>query len=79
MVTCKSTRYGPGCGHPVEDHTGNGPCCCCNRLHNDPRHVNDCASCQQKRLAGISGYYREANAHTSQDRPHACPPDEVTP
>lgn len=43
---CKSTRYGPGCGHPTNAHTGAGDCCCCNGLHNDPTHVASCPRCE---------------------------------
>jgi hypothetical protein len=46
MTTCKSTRYGPGCGHPVEKHTGSGDCCCCNWQQNDPTHGASCPRCR---------------------------------
>lgn len=45
-VTCKSTRYGEGCGHPVGEHDGTGSCCCCNWQHNDPSHVDGCGRCR---------------------------------
>lgn len=44
-VVCMSTRFGPGCGHPVGEHRG-GQCCCCNGLHNDPRHGAVCPRCR---------------------------------
>lgn len=54
-VTCESTRYGRGCGHPVEDHTGpkspNTECCCCNWWHNEPSHQDDCIECHRRRYA----------------------------
>ncbi len=45
-AVCKSTRYGEGCGHPVDDHTGQGDCCCCNWQQNDPTHVDNCDRCR---------------------------------
>jgi hypothetical protein len=46
-VLCKSTMYGPGCGHPTTDHDGSQQrdCCCCSRRHNDPAHVERCLDC----------------------------------
>jgi hypothetical protein len=49
-IVCKSTRYGVGCGHPTTDHTGKGECCCCNRKHNDPVHVDGCFRCHVRRV-----------------------------
>lgn len=46
IVTCKSTRYGEGCGHPTSWHVGSGACCCCNWQQNDPGHVQDCERCR---------------------------------
>lgn len=43
---CRSTRYGPGCGHPTSEHTGAGDCCCCNWQHNDPIHGAICQRCR---------------------------------
>lgn len=45
-VGCQTTRYGPGCGHPVNDHDGTGDCCCCNWKQNDPDHGQICLRCR---------------------------------
>lgn len=44
---CKSTRYGEGCGHPVDQHDGPpAKCCCCSWRQNDPGHVEGCDRCR---------------------------------
>lgn len=51
-VTCRTTRYGAGCGHPVTEHDGKPErtCCCCNRQHNDPDHAANCLDCNLRRI-----------------------------
>jgi hypothetical protein len=53
VITCKSTMLGDGCGHPTEDHIGEGKtpnadCCCCTWLQNDMGHVDGCLDCAIK-------------------------------
>lgn len=51
-AVCKSTRYGQGCGHAVDDHVGNQSpnqdCCCCNWQHNVPGHRENCIECLRR-------------------------------
>lgn len=65
MAACLSNRWGAGCGHPTEDHIGegmttHGDCCCCTWRHNDPSHVDTCLDCsimhgkRQVRIRGIA-------------------------
>lgn len=68
MSVCKSTRYGPGCGHPTGDHDQNPAreCCCCTGRHNDPHHVQGCLDCavlHAKRWAGPGATNGEVAKH----------------
>lgn len=48
-LACTTTRYGPGCGHPVSEHDQDQTraCCCCTGRHNDPSHVATCFPCSE--------------------------------
>lgn len=58
--TCKSTRYGEGCGHPTSWHVGSGVCCCCNWQQNDSGHVEDCDRCRPILAAYVERRQAEA-------------------
>lgn len=71
VVTCKSTRYGPGCGHPVGNHDGTGECCCCNWRDNDPSHVEGCERCKPILDAYLARQQVKAQAIHDRDCAHA--------